>query len=90
MALVRIGSEFKPNEGDVFRSRLLNNIVNTLPTIRESAREFLNALNIKETRNNNEADLWTDADKYPDVQDAKDVGRGLQNYAENSVYSDLR
>lgn len=73
VGLTRVGSEFKPNEGQVFTSALLNSILKILPTIREPARQFLGAVNIKAAKENNEADLWTDPDKYPDVQDAKDV-----------------
>jgi hypothetical protein len=73
VGLTRVGSEFKPNEGQVFTSALLNSILKILPTIREPARDFLSAINIKAAKENNEADLWTDPDKYPDVQDAKDV-----------------
>nr|XP_031862964.1 uncharacterized protein CI109_001439 [Kwoniella shandongensis]KAA5530036.1 hypothetical protein CI109_001439 [Kwoniella shandongensis] len=72
VGLVRIGSEFRPDEGEVFKSTLLNNILKTLPKIRDTSRGFLNALNIKEARENNEASLWTDPDKYLDIQDAKD------------------
>ncbi|GFZ42602.1 MutS protein homolog 3 [Saitozyma sp. JCM 24511] len=72
VGLTRVGSEFKPNEGQVFTSALLNSILKILPTIREPARQFLGAVNIKAAKENNEADLWTDPDKYPDVQDAKD------------------
>ncbi|RXK40429.1 DNA mismatch repair protein MSH3 [Tremella mesenterica] len=70
--LNRTGSEFKPNEGDIFSSSLLNNIVKTLPTIRDKAREFLGAMNTKAAFENDEANLWVDPDRYPDLQDAKD------------------
>jgi hypothetical protein len=73
VGLTRVGSEFKPNEGQVFTSALLNSILKILPTIREPARQFLGAINIKAAKENNVADLWTDPDKYPDLQDAKDV-----------------
>ncbi|KAK8861547.1 hypothetical protein IAR55_002369 [Kwoniella newhampshirensis] len=72
VALVRIGSEFRPDEGDVFKSSLLNSILKTLPQIRDTARGLLNAMNLKEARENNEANLWVDPDKYSDIQDAKD------------------
>ena len=73
VALSRIGSEFKPDEGNVFKSGLLNNVLRLLPTIRDPARSFLDAMNLKEARENDEAGLWSDPDKYPDIQDAKDV-----------------
>jgi DNA mismatch repair protein MSH3 len=73
VGLARVGSEFKPNEGDVFKSALLNNVLKTLPTIKDPARVFLDSINLKEARENDEANLWVDSDKYPDLQDAKDV-----------------
>lgn len=73
VGLARIGSEFKPDEGDVFKSALLNNVLTLLPTIREPARTFLDAIKVREARDNDEANLWADADKHPDIQDAKDV-----------------
>ncbi|WVQ79017.1 hypothetical protein IAT38_001109 [Cryptococcus sp. DSM 104549] len=72
VTLVRIASEFKPGQGNPFNSPLLNSIPNTLPSILETARGFLSAINIKEARNNNKAELFVDPDKYPDIQDIKD------------------
>jgi hypothetical protein len=34
----------------------------------------LDAIHTKAAQENDESGLWTDPDKYPDVQDAKDVG----------------
>nr|ODO02407.1 DNA mismatch repair protein MSH3 [Cryptococcus depauperatus CBS 7855] len=73
VSLVRLASEFNPNTGDCFQSALLNRIPNTLPTILSTAQIFLNALNLKAARNNDEGNLWTDLDKYPDIQDVKDA-----------------
>ncbi|OCF34115.1 DNA mismatch repair protein MSH3 [Kwoniella heveanensis BCC8398] len=72
VALTRIGSEFKPEQGNIFRSVLLNNILKTLPSIKDVSKGFLDALNLKAARENDEADLWADPYKYPDIQDAKD------------------
>jgi hypothetical protein len=52
---------------------LLNNIVKLLPTIRETSQSFLRDLNLQAAKANEEANLWSDPDKYPDLQDAKDV-----------------
>ncbi len=57
----------------MFKSTLLNSIHKSLPTIRETAQEFLAAINLKQARENDEANLWSDLDKYPDLQDASDV-----------------
>lgn len=72
ITLVRLASEFKPNMGNVFRSCLLNNIPNTLPTILDTSQRFLNALNLKQARENDVANLWADPDRFPDIQDVKD------------------
>ena len=77
VGLSRVGSEFKAGEGDVFKSALLNSILRILPTISEPAKAFLKAINLKQARENDEANLWADEDKYPDVQDAKDVSLTL-------------
>ena len=74
VSLNRIGTEFKPDVGEPFSSALLNNIVETLPTIRETVQAFLQAVSVKAAKENDEAGLWTDPNKYPDIQDAKDVG----------------
>jgi len=85
VGLARVGSEFKPDEGRPFKSELLNNIIATLPTIAEDAKGFLNAIDVKAARADEkaglkvlsiltrQADLWTDPDRYPQIQDAKDV-----------------
>ncbi|WWC87833.1 uncharacterized protein L201_002726 [Kwoniella dendrophila CBS 6074] len=72
VALVRIGSEFKPTNEPIFKSNLLNNILQTLPTIQGIAKGFLDSINLKAARDNEESNLWNDPDKYPDIQDAKD------------------
>ncbi|KIR32664.1 DNA mismatch repair protein MSH3 [Cryptococcus deuterogattii MMRL2647] len=72
IALVRLASEFKPNTGNVFRSCLLNNIPNTLPTVLNTSQRFLNALNLKQARENDEANLWADPERFPEIQDVKD------------------
>ncbi|WVR03855.1 hypothetical protein IAU60_000852 [Kwoniella sp. DSM 27419] len=72
VALVRVGSEFKPDQGSIFRSALLNNVLKTLPRISDVTKAFLQAMNLKAARDNDQANLWTDPDKYPTIQDAKD------------------
>lgn len=74
VSLNRIGTEFKPDVGSPFTSSLLNNIIQTLPTIRETIQGFLKDINVKIARENDEANWWTNPDKYPAIQDAKDVG----------------
>ena len=73
VGLHRVASEFKSTDKDVFGSSSLNNILQLLPTIKDQVKEFLDAINVKEAKNDNEANLWNDMDKYLEIQDAKDV-----------------
>ena len=70
--LVRISTEFRPENANGFRSELLNDLVRKLPTIKDAATGLLAALNMKAAKNNEEAALWQDQDRYPTIQDAKD------------------
>jgi DNA mismatch repair protein MSH3 len=47
VGLVRVGSEFKPDAGHSLASDLLNNVIETLPTIAQPAKAFLEAINMK-------------------------------------------
>jgi DNA mismatch repair protein MSH3 len=73
IGLTRVGTEFRSEEGSVFRSSLLNNILSTLPSIAQDAKAFLADYNVKMAREGDIGSLWNDVDKYPDLQDAKDV-----------------
>jgi DNA mismatch repair protein MSH3 len=90
VALNRIGSEFKPITEDVFACSLLNNIIKTLPTIRGIVQGFLEHINLKAAKENDEANLWNDPDKYPDLQDAKDVRQRHCTRTKRAVYRHLR
>jgi DNA mismatch repair protein MSH3 len=50
VGLVRVGSEFKADEGRPFTSDMLNNIIASLPAIAGPAKEFLNAIDVKAAR----------------------------------------
>lgn len=76
--LQRIGDEFKTISGSPFQSLLLNNIVKLLPTIRETSQAFLRDIDLKAAKANEEANLWADPEKFPDLQDAKDVSSVLK------------
>lgn len=70
--LVRISSEFRPDNPPGFGSDLLNDLVQKLPTIRDAATTLLGTLNMKAAKNNEEENLWQDRDRFPAIQDAKD------------------
>lgn len=63
VGLVRVGSEFKSDEGAPFKSELLNNILASLPTIAAPAKAFLSAIDLQAAREGNEVshmrDIWT-------------------------------
>lgn len=69
----RVGGEFPQDASDVFRSVLLNTILKTLPPIHQPAKSFLDAINIKAAKDEDLANLWNDVERFPEVQDAKDV-----------------
>jgi DNA mismatch repair protein MSH3 len=73
VSLQRIGEEFKNVTDAPFGSALLNSVLKVLPSVRESSKAFLGDISTKAAKDNDEANLWADPDKYPEVQDAKDV-----------------
>lgn len=73
--LQRVGDEFRTISGSPFSSNLLNTIVKLLPTIRETSQMFLRDLNLQSAKANEVSNLWSDPDKYPDLQDAQDVSQ---------------
>lgn len=89
VSLQRIGEEFKNVTDDPFDSALLNNILKVLPSVRASTKAFLSDISTKAAKDNDEANLWADPDKYPEVQDAKDVSllRVLQLTVSVSAYA---
>ncbi|ORX33699.1 muts domain V-domain-containing protein [Kockovaella imperatae] len=72
VGLHRIASEYKATVKGIFKSKLLNNILEMLPTIKDTTKRFLDAIDIKAARNDDKSGLWADPDRYPDIQDAKD------------------
>jgi len=83
--LKRVGDEFKSVKDEPFDSALLNNILKVLPSVRESSKTFLDAIHTKAAQENDESGLWTDPDKYPAVQDAKDVSPSYDDRADASA-----
>ena len=83
--LQRVGDEFKTISGSPFSSALLNTIVKLLPSIRDASQSFLQDLNLQAAKANEEANLWADPDKYPDLQDAQDVSTDTKIFDESSM-----
>ncbi|KAH9926110.1 muts domain V-domain-containing protein [Fomitopsis serialis] len=69
-ALSRIASTFQPinsPQDAPFRSPLLNEIAVALPKLRDPMRYILDNVNLKSAKEGKKESLWTDPDKYPDV-----------------------
>jgi DNA mismatch repair protein MSH3 len=56
-----------------FQSSLLNDIVSSLPQLQGPIKELLEDLDIKQAREGVFTELWTNPEKYPAIEDAKDV-----------------
>ncbi|KAK7467062.1 Mismatch repair protein msh3 [Stygiomarasmius scandens] len=52
-----------------FRSRLLNEIIFALPTLRPAVKEIIGAIHTAEALKGNKVGLWTDSDKYPKIEE---------------------
>ncbi|KZT11630.1 uncharacterized protein LAESUDRAFT_734417 [Laetiporus sulphureus 93-53] len=66
----KIANTFPPiinPEGRPFKSELLNDIVTALPKLREPMRELLDSVSLKMAKEGKKEALWTDPDKYPDI-----------------------
>jgi hypothetical protein len=48
-----------------FKSNLLNDIISTLPRLKEPMKELMGAVNLKKAADGNKIQMWTDNDKYP-------------------------
>ena len=69
-AFSRIASAFQPitrPEDAPFKSPLLNDIVTALPELREPMRYILDNVDLKAAKEGKKETIWTDPDKYPDI-----------------------
>ncbi|KAJ8078692.1 Mismatch repair protein msh3 [Marasmius tenuissimus] len=58
-----------------FTSTLLNEIIFALPLLREPIENFLGAISLQAAAEGRKEDLWSDAGKYPYVEDCHDLLR---------------
>lgn len=73
-ALSRIANTFEPRAkpSDAgFKSELLNDIVFTMPHIREAVKGFLEDMDLKKAREGEITELWASPEKYPEVEDIR-------------------
>ncbi|KAF5391272.1 hypothetical protein D9757_001964 [Collybiopsis confluens] len=54
-----------------FKSPLLNSIIFTLPTLRNSIDEILQTISLKHAVDGQKDELWIDTDKYPQINETK-------------------
>ena len=76
-AFSRIASTFQPlarPEDAPFKSPLLNDIAIALPKLREPMKYILDNVNLKFAKEGKKEAMWTDPDRYPDI-DAHTVVR---------------
>ncbi|KAI0071810.1 hypothetical protein K474DRAFT_1668569 [Panus rudis PR-1116 ss-1] len=50
-----------------FKSPILNGVLYTLPKLRKPVEELLNVVNLQKAREGKKEAMWTDVDKYPDI-----------------------
>ncbi|KAL0580265.1 Mismatch repair protein msh3 [Marasmius crinis-equi] len=58
-----------------FTSSLLNEIIFSLPSLKEPIQKLLDAIDLKAASEGRKEDLWKDAGKYPNVEDCYDLLR---------------
>ncbi|KAL5529107.1 hypothetical protein ACEPAG_5081 [Sanghuangporus baumii] len=73
-AFAKIAESFNPFERseDVgFSNAILNDIIFSLPSVRDSVKKINACLNLKKADEDKRDELWNDPDKYPQVDDMK-------------------
>lgn len=74
LSLNRLTHEYGADDvPEQMRSKVLQDAFASLPKGRQLIEETLSAISISEARKNDKRNLFTDADRYPAVQDAKDL-----------------
>lgn len=74
LAFKRIATEFEHNVA-LPKASMLAGIVSSLPKIRKDIELFLSEIDIRQARSDSTENLFTNPDKFPSIQDAKDVSR---------------
>lgn len=82
-ALEKIAFAFEPvtQPADVgFGSRILNNIVYSLPALRGPIKELLLIVLLTEAAKGNKASMWKSPERYPAIVDIQMVGDHALRY----------
>jgi DNA mismatch repair protein MSH3 len=61
------------------KSSLLNEIISSLPRLRQPMKELLGAVNLRKAAEGQKDSMWTDTEKYPEIIDADMVCGPLRN-----------
>jgi DNA mismatch repair protein MSH3 len=64
---------FNSREDVGFQSPLLNSIIHYLPTLRSTVQHLIGQIDLGKATTGNKADMWTDIDKYPGIEEAMSV-----------------
>ena len=72
LAFKRVATEFEHNVA-LPKAALLAGIVSSLPKIRKDVELFLSEIDIRQARSDLTENLFTNPNKFPAIQDAKDV-----------------
>ncbi|KAI0948577.1 hypothetical protein AcV7_009281 [Taiwanofungus camphoratus] len=66
----KIATAFQPvndPEEMPFKSKVLTDVIATLPKLREPIRGLMNTISLKMAKEGKKEQMWTDPDKYPDI-----------------------
>lgn len=74
LAFKRIAAEFEHNV-PLPRSSLLAGIISSFPKIRKIVERLLSDIDVRQARSDSTENLFTNSEKFPSIQDAKDVSR---------------
>jgi DNA mismatch repair protein MSH3 len=66
-AFNKIATAFRPGE-EGFKSPILNEILAALPMLKDPVASLLNDISLKAAKEGNKDRMWTDPDKYPDIE----------------------
>ncbi|KAJ9099014.1 hypothetical protein QFC20_005771 [Naganishia adeliensis] len=78
LAFKRIAAEFEHNVA-LPRSSLLSGIISSLPKIRKVVERLLSDIDVRQARSDSTENLFTNPEKFPSIQDAKDCMAATQH-----------
>ncbi|KAF8652763.1 hypothetical protein AX16_004259 [Volvariella volvacea WC 439] len=70
-AFNQVALAFEPGEENTFKSVLLNEIITSLPKLRDCTKKLLGAISLRKAAEGRKDEMWTDPERYPAIDDAK-------------------